>query len=308
MTDHLFFTPSSPLENSIDDLKTNIRQEQSVWHFLFENSPEAIVLIDRYGSVVDANQAFSDMLGYTRTETHQLHLWDWDDNLEKNVALELLNNPSGKGVTFETFHRCKDQSIKSVEISSSSTSLDGQPLVICFCRDTTEKKQRDQRIQELILRDPLTNLLNRRAFNYRTKRALQHAQEYQQEFSMLLVDIDHFKMINDEHGHSTGDQVLAEVATMMASQVRDKDSIARWGGEEFALILPGTDQQSAADIGERLRQSFANLQVGNIALISASIGVTSYQAGDTLDSLFKRVDDAMYRAKQCGRNCVMVSP
>lgn len=307
MNDLLPIAPSSPRRGSIDDLKNEIRQEQSVWHFLFENSPEAIVLIDRYGSVVEANQAFSDMLGYSREETYQLHLWDWDDNLEKNVALELLSNPNSKGVTFETQHRCKDQSIISVEISSSGTSLDGQPLVICFCRDTTEKKQRDQRIQELILRDPLTNLLNRRAFNYRTKRAIRQAEEIGLEFSLLLVDIDHFKVINDEHGHTTGDQVLAEVSNMMSSQIRDKDSIARWGGEEFAVILPNTPVDAAKKIGERLRQSFANLQIGNIALISASLGVASYQNGDTLDSLFKRVDDAMYRAKQTGRNRVVVS-
>lgn len=289
----------------VEDLKELIREEQSAWHFLFENSAEAIVVVDRNGSVVEANQSFINMLGYSRAEIYQLHIWDWDINLDENQVLKLLSDPNSKSITFETNHLRKDQSIINVEISSNCSSWNNEPLVICFCRDTTQKRRHSLKLQSLIMNDSLTGLLNRRSFDHIIKRALQRAQEDESSFSMILLDIDHFKRINDEYGHLVGDKVLIELAELLKQQVRDLDSVARWGGEEFALILPKTSIHAAVQVAERIRQSLANLQVENIALISASLGVTDYQQDDTLDTLFKRADEAIYRAKENGRNCVV---
>lgn len=294
-----------PSKHPIDDLKSLIREEQSAWHFLFENSPEAIVVVDRYGSVVEANLSFINMLGYSRAETYQLYIWDWDANLDKNQVLNLLNEPKAGSITFETNHRRKDQSLINVEVSCNCTSWDDEPLVICFCRDTTQKRRHDQKIQALIMNDSLTGLLNRRSFDHIIKRSVVSAQENGSSFSLILLDIDYFKSINDEHGHLVGDKVLIELAELLKRLVRDHDSVARWGGEEFALVLPKTSLEAAIRVAERIRQSLASLQVENIALISASLGVTHYQSGDNLDTLLKRADQAVYIAKEKGRNCVI---
>ena len=125
-------------------------------------------------------------------------------------------------------------------------------------------------------------------------------------FSVLLFDIDHFKIINDTHGHLVGDQVLKALCGTIAERLRGSDEIARWGGEEFAVILPTANQVQAVALAERLRQRIAETNFDGIR-ISVSIGVAEYQRGESLEALLERVDHALYAAKQGGRNRVVVA-
>ncbi|RUM55139.1 MAG: hypothetical protein DSY86_02360, partial [Marinomonas sp.] len=208
-------TPKDFSQIAKDSTKKQIRQEMSIWHFLFENSREAIVLINMKGEVVDANQAFVELLGYTREQTYQLGVWDWDADLDKETILGLLSSIDADGVTFETRHIRKDRNIIHVEISSNATFYQNERLLLCICRDTTEQKLKDEKMQELISTDPLTGLLNKREFTYRLNKAIQHAQNASEQLSLILMDIDRFKSINDEHGHLVGDRVLEDVAQLM---------------------------------------------------------------------------------------------
>lgn len=155
--------------------------------------------------------------------------------------------------------------------------------------------------------DALTGLWNRRAFEENMAIQLAISQRYGNPFSIILFDVDHFKQINDVYGHHTGDQVLRQFAKVMADGVRASDLVTRYGGEEFAILLPQTDATGAAAIAERIRQKVEGLDfcVGRHQLrIHISAGVASVTAEDTSESLVSRADRALYHSKSAGRNCI----
>lgn len=146
--------------------------------------------------------------------------------------------------------------------------------------------------------DALTGLPNRRMIDNLLNDYLKH----NLKFTLLLVDVDYFKRINDTHGHDTGDLVLLRLAQALRNHLRKDDVVARWGGEEFVVVLFEYDDQSTSAAVERLRQMVETLQPINIP-ITVSIGCAARQRGDTPASIFKRADEALYRAKSAGRNC-----
>ncbi|MEA3641008.1 MAG: sensor domain-containing diguanylate cyclase [Lamprobacter sp.] len=156
--------------------------------------------------------------------------------------------------------------------------------------------------------DVLTGLANRRAFDERLRAEMDRARRYRQVFALLLFDIDRFKRINDTHGHAVGDQVLQTLAKVMLQRLRQSDGLARWGGEEFGLLLPETDASGALRLAEQLRQTIAEASFPVIERLTVSIGVTEFAQDDSIDSLFRRVDQALYIAKEQGRNCCRLSP
>ena len=155
------------------------------------------------------------------------------------------------------------------------------------------------------LRDPLTNTGNRLALNQSLQREIDLARRSLQPLSMLMLDIDHFKQINDKHGHAYGDEVLKAVAATLRDQLRNVDLVFRYGGEEFLVLLSGTCREAAGVIGERLRHAVQNLQCLNqnqSILVSISLGCATLLPGESSDSLLRRADSALYAAKRSGRN------
>ena len=154
--------------------------------------------------------------------------------------------------------------------------------------------------------DPLTGLLNRRAFLERCQQSQQRFSRYQQRFSLLMLDLDHFKALNDQLGHPAGDYVLKEVSRQLRRTLREIDSLARWGGEEFCILLPQELEQDAIQLAQRLCHTLAQLPLqwhGEALHITASIGVATLNiAGETTENLIARADAAMYQAKAAGRN------
>jgi diguanylate cyclase (GGDEF)-like protein len=160
--------------------------------------------------------------------------------------------------------------------------------------------------------DELTRLPNRREWQIKTSQAILQARRYQKALSILLIDVDHFKHINDHYGHLTGDLVLKAIATICQQNIRGPDSVARWGGEEFVILLPETDQAQALIVAEKIRQAVAQFvhcsHEHDTFNVTVSQGVTSLLPGDnTLDELLSRADQAMYKAKKAGRNCIRSS-
>ncbi|HET6334510.1 MAG TPA: diguanylate cyclase [Polyangiales bacterium] len=156
--------------------------------------------------------------------------------------------------------------------------------------------------------DMLTGLLNRRAFLEWATRELRRAERYRDSLSVVVLDVDHFKQVNDRYGHATGDNVLAFVGSMLPKAVRSCDVVARYGGEEFVLALPSTPLQGAVLVAERARRTLeeATVQAGNGSSVpvTASFGVAQLNSGETIDQLIDRADRAMYAAKSGGRNRV----
>jgi diguanylate cyclase (GGDEF)-like protein len=121
-----------------------------------------------------------------------------------------------------------------------------------------------------------------------------------------MFDLDRFKNINDRFGHAAGDRVLKDVVSAFKKRLRKTDCLARWGGEEFVILLPDTGVEGAAVLAEELRQRLNEMEVPGVGRVTASFGVTGYRSGDTVDAVTQRVDGALYRAKGNGRNCVCV--
>ena len=157
--------------------------------------------------------------------------------------------------------------------------------------------------------DLLTGLLNRRAFLESTGREVARTKRYNDALSVILLDVDHFKHINDRRGHAAGDMVLAAVGKLLNRALRTCDIVARWGGEEFVLVLPSTALDGAAQVAERVRELLESCEIedgnGDRIPVTASFGVASYTAGETLEQVVDRADRAMYLAKSGGRNRVV---
>ena len=175
--------------------------------------------------------------------------------------------------------------------------------------DITERKLLEEELRRQSHVDYLTGVYNRRHFMERAEQELSRAHRYGKPLSMLILDIDHFKLINDRYGHKVGDTVLKAVADLSHATLRDVDILGRLGGEEFAVLLPETDQPAALDAAERLRETIANARIplngGDPVSFSVSIGVSSMgSAEDNIDSLLNRADKALYEAKGGGRNRV----
>jgi diguanylate cyclase (GGDEF)-like protein len=165
--------------------------------------------------------------------------------------------------------------------------------------------------QELTITDELTELFNYRYFRSRLSDELKRADRYRQKLSILMLDIDHFKAVNDQNGHLTGNMILREVSNIIRQCVRDVDVVARYGGEEFTVILPQTDKEDASVIAERIRETieknyFQNNKGRRDIQLTISIGGCTYPNGiHTLEQLLEKVDSALYEAKAGGRNIVV---
>ena len=170
----------------------------------------------------------------------------------------------------------------------------------------------NRRLEELATTDALTGLLNRRALLDRLAGEVDRARRFKSQLSLLMVDLDHFKTVNDRHGHLAGDEVLRKVASLLSGIVRSIDVVARYGGEEFVIALPETVSDGAVVFAERLRERVAQegLKVASDSdfHLTCSVGVATFPSPHvaSLEALFARADEALYRAKSGGRNQVRV--
>lgn len=164
--------------------------------------------------------------------------------------------------------------------------------------------QVQEELQQLAATDTLTGLRNRRAVSAFTEMEIKRAERYGEALSLVMFDIDQFKRINDTYGHLVGDEVLIHVAKLIGERIRASEILARWGGEEFILVLPQTDMENAVHLAGELRTLMQKHAFPQVGTVTASFGVTQYSRGDSMDSLLHRADIALYRAKESGRNRV----
>ncbi len=172
-------------------------------------------------------------------------------------------------------------------------------------------KRLNKRLEKLSTHDSLTTLANRRFFERQIRYELAINKRYNQKASLLLIDIDHFKKVNDTHGHQVGDDVLVELGQFLRKNVRESDTVCRWGGEEFMLLLSHTDSAGAEVLAKRLRQEIESrlfLEGKTDISLTVSIGVTelSLAGEDPFKTTYETIDKALYKAKETGRNTVIV--
>ncbi len=167
-----------------------------------------------------------------------------------------------------------------------------------------ELDDKNQALEILSVTDRLTGLANRRKLESSLQAELLRSRRYGKGFSIMLLDIDLFKSVNDTHGHQAGDAVLVRLAELLRSNSRETDIVGRWGGEEFLIICPETSLMLVAALAERYRMEMERCDFGHVGRITASFGVTCVQEGDTVPRILRRADQALYRAKETGRNRV----
>jgi diguanylate cyclase (GGDEF)-like protein/PAS domain S-box-containing protein len=199
----------------------------------------------------------------------------------------------------------RDGSVFDVRVERMRAADGSCPGTVVVVRDITELEQLRAKLTEQAVRDGLTGLHNRR---HLTAVLDEHPQG--EQLSLVLIDVDHFKSVNDRYGHAVGDQVLVRLAQTLSGAARDVDTVARYGGEEFVVVLPGVDVRTAADRADGWRRQCASVVVDTPLgplTVSFSAGVAQLSAGDAPDDLLRRADAALYRAKQAGRDQVVVA-
>ncbi len=174
--------------------------------------------------------------------------------------------------------------------------------VLAIVRDFTDQRQAEKMAET----DPLTNIYNRRKFSRLLDQEIQRVERYDRFLSIVMLDIDHFKRVNDTYGHDTGDYVLRRITELIRENIRITDILARYGGEEFVIILPETDVKGASRQIERMRKKIEKTSFDGVGNLTISAGITSYIGGDGCKSMITRADEALYLAKEEGRNRIRV--
>ena len=260
---------------------------------------------DLKGNIIYASKAFEEISGYSKSEllgrNHRiLKDPEMPDSLFKNLWKTITKGDDWHG---EIRNIAKNGNYYWVDVHiSPNYDQNGNMISYTAVRqDITDKK----RIEELSITDQLTGLFNRRHLDNILKQNTDLHDRYKNPFSVVIVDIDHFKSINDIYGHQIGDKVLIEFATILKNNSRSTDIAGRWGGEEFLIILPNTNQDEACAVAEKMRFQIAQYSFDTVGPKTASFGVSQFSLN--IHETISRADEALYQAKNEGRNKVCVA-
>ncbi|GJG87850.1 hypothetical protein tb265_30310 [Gemmatimonadetes bacterium T265] len=230
--------------------------------------------------------------------------------VRSSIALPFAVDRAQRGVFL--LRRTREQPPLTPEDVAFAEAVIGAAVAVVQRAQVIETTRADNaRLEHLATTDPLTGLLNRRALSERLTTEMERALRYDTSVALLLVDLDHFKRVNDTYGHLAGDGVLRTVAELLGEEARSSDLVGRYGGEEFIVVLPETDDAGAAVLAERMRERVAGhvfraWEDGRTLRVTASIGVATFPAAriESVEDLFARADGALYRAKAEGRDRV----
>ena len=274
-----------------------------------EQSPNSVVITDLKSRIEYANQSFYSVTGYSPEEVlganpNMLQSGKTDPQVYADMWAQLSQ---GNAWTGEFTNRRKDGSeyIEAVRISPVHQSDGSVTHYLAIKEDITHRKESEQQIHRLAYFDTLTGLPNRLLLADRFKQAVSMAERQQEPLTVMFIDLDHFKNINDTLGHRAGDALLIEAALRLTSVLRAGDTLSRQGGDEFVLVLPGCGDVQAAQVAEKLLETSARSITldGHDVVVTLSVGIALYPSdGTDFDALSKAADVAMYRAKDEGRN------
>lgn len=278
------------LDETLDDINHNLYYSQS----------------DKNGVIVDVSYALCKLTGYAREEligkNHSIFRHKkTPDSLFKELWRTINAGHTWEG---EIQNRRKDATsywlhVRIIPIFDKNSKIKGFKA---FRDDITAKKQ----MEELAITDQLTQIHNRTYLDNMYEKEFQRAKRYHQIFSVIMIDIDNFKDVNDTYGHLIGDETLISMAKVLEENIRESDYLGRWGGEEFLIICPNTFLDQARIVGEKIHKAVGNFEFEDIPKQTCSIGVSEFKVDDSRDTTILRADQAMYMAKNSGKNKVSV--
>lgn len=275
---------------------------------LTEYAPVGILKCDREGKIHFVNQKALEILGSpSAEETKGINLLRFPPLVQYGLSAKLAQCIQENILGIHEMNYVSKWG-KQIWMRLHMKPITQQDAVIgvqIILDDVTEKKQLEEELRLLSFTDPLTGVYNRRYFIQKLEDEIARMQrQCSGSFCIAMLDVDHFKLINDCFGHDSGDLVLKQLTKTVKRRLRKVDCFARWGGEEFILLMPNTKIHEAVLLMEELRKSIGNMESPIHNHISASFGVVSYRDGDSVDSMIHRADHLMYSAKKTGRNCV----
>jgi diguanylate cyclase (GGDEF)-like protein len=242
---------------------------------------------NRFGGVFDVFIPHKDYL-YGKTKSEFLDRYNSAKDEKKVVSIAGVDG------------------VKAFYVNIDPIGIDTDTLYIISLTDITYLQEEKLKIQYKATHDELTGSYNRVKFDELFEVEYLRSLRYQRPLSIAILDIDHFKIVNDTHGHLVGDEILKKLVKYCKSNIRKTDFFARWGGEEFVLLMSETDIDKGKEVCEHLREGIEQMNFSNLPKITISIGATQMRFDDTKETLFKRTDEALYEAKKSGRNRVVV--
>lgn len=299
------------LEEQVETRTREIAEGKELLNFILESSPSYVMLAGaKDGKVFFINSQFRKRLGL-QEDVKSIELPDLFQNPEEGRRFLEEVNRYGVLDDWEAVLSHIDPFWST--ISARRLKVSGAPAQLFWSYDISARKQLEEQLRELATTDELTGLNNRREFMARGENLLAHCLRQQQDCAVIMADLDHFKQINDEHGHHVGDMALRSFAKIFRKELRNFDLAGRLGGEEFAAILPETTLEKAMEVAERLRRAVARFDMPVLAegslRLTVSLGLSGVKAGESanLDALLRQADQALYEAKRTGRNAVVSS-
>jgi diguanylate cyclase (GGDEF)-like protein/PAS domain S-box-containing protein len=291
--------------------RVRLAEREALFRDLFEDNSAVMYLVDPATLVIEsANDAAAEFYGYPRAqlagmELHRLTVHD-AETLQERIA---VHRDAGSTVIDER-QRLASGEVRDVEIRATRVRVGDRALDLAIVTDVTERLRAEAELQRLADTDDLTGALTRRRFLSIAAAEIVRSARHHRPLSLLMLDLDHFKAVNDTHGHAVGDRVLREASRACRAALRTNDRFARLGGEEFAVLLPETGPDGAVRLAERLRAAVAAVEVPTATepvRLTVSVGVAGWEADDGLDELLRRADRRLYRAKQAGRDRVVAA-
>jgi len=295
-----------------------VAESDALTRDIVETAFDGIIMIDGDGLIRSFNPAASRMFGYSEGEVlgrnvamlmpepHHSQHDDYIQHYMRTLEPHILKKPR----ELEAVH--KDGTVFPIELCVGGKDMDEHWRFTGIVRDITERKQMAGRLEEMAMTDGLTGVYNQAYFKRRFVEEFKRAMRYDLLLSLMILDIDFFKKINDTYGHLAGDQFLSEFSGRLQAQVREIDILARYGGEEFIILMPQTNLDGACIFAERLRHAIEQMEVPfdtQTLKATVSIGVAAFlpELDQDQQSLLRRADEALYRAKKGGRNRVVAS-
>ncbi len=285
---------------------------------LLDSLFDAVFVVNADGVITYWNQSCERITGYTAEEMTGNYYLETpfartDDELAQQPGGIAIAIERGVPGTWKGYVRRKNGQRIPVESHISPLYNDageniGAAEVLRDVSAHVALEQAHQQVLAMSRKDQLTGLLNRGAINDALKTEMERSRRYHQPLSVVMIDIDHFKHINDRYGHEAGDRVLSKLGAIFLHNMRQPDVVGRWGGEEFLIVTPGSRDEQAAELAQRLRRYIIAVSPPEVPeKISASFGVTQFQNSQSLDHLLYVADMAMYQAKNTGRDRVVIA-